>query len=256
MASRRMFALSIVDSDLFLDMPLSTQALYFQLGMRADDDGFINNPKRIVRTVNATNDDLNLLIEKGYVLCLNNGIIVITHWKMHNYIQTDRYRKTVYEKELKQLQLTNKIYCKKNDTECIQEVSITDTQDRLGKNRLGKDNNIHSRTELDSATFDKVKIVVNYLNQVTGSSYKTSTNKTKSLINARLKEGFTVDDFKKVIDIKSYQWLNNKDMCKFLRPETLFGTKFEGYLNEKITSNDNLNFKKENFCQYTGGTTL
>lgn len=143
MADRRMFAKTIIDSDDFLDMPMSAQALYFHLSMRADDDGFINNPKKIQRAVGASVDDLKLLIAKQYILTFDSGVIVIRHWKIHNYIQKDRYKPTIYEEEKAQLEMKsdrNKEYIFKNslDTECIQTVSDTDTQVRLGKVRLGK----------------------------------------------------------------------------------------------------------------------
>ena len=99
MAERRMFAKTIIDSDSFLDMPMSTQALYFHLSMRADDEGFVNNPKKIQRVVGATEDDLKLLIAKNFILTFESGVIVIKHWKIHNYIRADRLVKTKYEEE-------------------------------------------------------------------------------------------------------------------------------------------------------------
>ena len=99
MAERRMFAKTIIDSDAFIDMPLSTQALYFHLSMRADDEGFINNPKKIQRMVGATEDDLKLLIAKNFIITFESGVIVIKHWKIHNYIRADRLVKTAYEEE-------------------------------------------------------------------------------------------------------------------------------------------------------------
>ena len=105
MASKRMFNLSIVDSDAFLDLPLSTQALYFHLNMRADDDGFISNPKKISRTIGASEDDLKLLILKRFVLVFEDGVIVIKHWRMHNTIKKDRYKRTNYIDDLKQLSI-------------------------------------------------------------------------------------------------------------------------------------------------------
>lgn len=94
-----MFAKTIIDSDAFIDMPLSTQALYFHLSMRADDEGFINNPKKIQRMVGATEDDLKLLIAKNFIITFESGVIVIKHWKIHNYIRADRLTKTAYEEE-------------------------------------------------------------------------------------------------------------------------------------------------------------
>lgn len=103
MSERRMFAKTIIDSDAFLDMPLSTQALYFHLSMRADDDGFVNNPKRIQRTVGASDDDCKLLVMKRFILTFPSGVIAIKHWRIHNYIQKDRYKETVYTKEKSKL---------------------------------------------------------------------------------------------------------------------------------------------------------
>ena len=139
MAERRMFAKTIIDSDAFLDMPMSTQALYFHLSMRADDDGFINNPKRIQKMIGASDDDLKLLMAKAFIIVFESGVVVIKHWKIHNYIQSDRYKPTVYAEEKSLLNVKkNKAYTL-NSNECIQNVYITDTQDRLGKDRLGKD---------------------------------------------------------------------------------------------------------------------
>lgn len=126
MANKRMFNIKIVDSDAFLDMPLSTQALYFHLNMRADDDGFVGNPKRIKNLVGASDDDLKLLIAKRFLLTFEDGVIVIKHWRLHNTIQKDRYTKTVYTDELKQLGIKeNKSYTFGNnlETKCIQNVS-------------------------------------------------------------------------------------------------------------------------------------
>ena len=149
MAERRMFAKTIIDSDQFLDMPLSTQALYFHLAMRADDDGFVNNPKRIQRSIGASDDDCKLLIMKRFILTFDTGVIVIKHWRMHNYIQKDRYKPTVYQQEMEQLTVKENgsyteaplpLECTENETseDCIQNVSKMETQVRLGKVRLDK----------------------------------------------------------------------------------------------------------------------
>ena len=104
MAERRMFAKTIIDSDAFTDMPLSTQALYFHLSMRADDDGFINNPKKIQRMIGASDDDLKVLVMKRFIIPFESGIVVIKHWKIHNYIRNDRYKETVYLREKEMLE--------------------------------------------------------------------------------------------------------------------------------------------------------
>ena len=134
MAERRMFAKTIVTSDAFLDMPLSARCLYFTLGMLADDDGFVNNPKSIMRQVGASQDDLNLLLVKRFILAFDSGVIVIKHWRIHNYIQKDRYKESKYIEEKASLMIDEKgAY-----TECIQDVYKVDTQVRLGKDSLGK----------------------------------------------------------------------------------------------------------------------
>lgn len=138
MAERRMFAKTIIDSDAFLDMPLSTQALYFHLSMRADDEGFLNNPKKIMRMIGASEDDLKVLLAKRFILSFDTGVIVIKHWRIHNYIAKDRFKETVYQEERSQLEVKdNGAYTL--DTSCIQDVYKSVTQVRLGKDRLGED---------------------------------------------------------------------------------------------------------------------
>lgn len=133
-----MFAKTIIDSDEFLDMPLSAQALYFHLSMRADDDGFVNSPKRIQRMIGASEDDMKLLLAKSFILLFDTGIIVIKHWRINNYIQNDRYKPTMYTDERSMLTLKdNNEYLLEG--ECIQNGYITDTQYRLGKDSKGKD---------------------------------------------------------------------------------------------------------------------
>lgn len=111
MAKKRMFSIYVIDTDAFLDMPLSAQALYFHLNMRADDDGFIGNPKRVMRLIGAADDDLKLLIAKRFVIQFEDGVIVIKHWRMHNTIRFDRHTPTVYTDELARLSVKeNKAY--------------------------------------------------------------------------------------------------------------------------------------------------
>lgn len=141
MAQKRMFTMKIVDSDAFLDMPLSTQCLYFHLNMRADDDGFIGNPKRIQRIIGASEDDFKLLVAKHFILIFENGVIVIKHWKMHNYIQSDRYVPTQYQEEKSLLyEKKNKSYTldsekgadfideKEEESKCIQNDNNMETE--------------------------------------------------------------------------------------------------------------------------------
>lgn len=157
MAERRMFAKSIIDSDMFLEMPLSTQALYFHLAMRADDEGFINNPSKIQRIISATKNDLDILVAKRFLLVFKSGVIVIKHWKIHNYIAKDRFKSTLYIEERNQLEIkSNNAYTMTKTepefliesplyTTCIQDVDNLETQVRLGKDRLGKVSNTIGR---------------------------------------------------------------------------------------------------------------
>lgn len=121
MAQKRMFSLSVVDTDQFLDMPLSSRLLYYELGMRADDDGFVDNYKKILLFTGLKDDDLKVLIAKQYVLPFDSGVIVIRHWRMNNYLQKDRYKTTQYQEEFKKLNVdNNNVYTL--DTGCIHSI--------------------------------------------------------------------------------------------------------------------------------------
>lgn len=144
MAERRMFTMKIVDSDAFLDMPLSAQALYFHLNMRADDDGFVNNPKKIQRMVGANDDDLKMLIAKRFILAFDSGIVVIKHWRMHNLLRKDRYHPTQYQDELKLLCLKNNLAYTEQKNSLATTWQPADnqvaTETRLGQDSIGKSN--------------------------------------------------------------------------------------------------------------------
>lgn len=137
-----MFAKTIVTSDAFLDMPATARSLYMLLCVMADDDGFVNAPRSIMRMSGATEDDMKLLIAKRFVLTFESGVIVIKHWKIHNLIQKDRYKETKYLDEKAMLALDeNNAYTEADSTvypECIQPVSIPEPQVRLVKDSLGK----------------------------------------------------------------------------------------------------------------------
>lgn len=142
MAQRRMFSLEVCDTDAFLELPASSQSLYFHLGLRADDDGFVSSPRKITAMVNCSTDDLKLLIAKRFVIPFQSGVCVIRDWKVNNYIQRDRYHETRYLSEKSMLTIgEDQSYSL--DTERIQDVSILDTEVRLGKSKgrleLGKE---------------------------------------------------------------------------------------------------------------------
>lgn len=188
MAKRRMFSLDIVNSDDFLDMGVGSRELYFQLGMNADDDGFIT-PKRVMRMVGATDDDLRVLVAKRFILPFENGVIVIKHWRTNNYIQSDRYQET------RHVELKQKLYLNENkdytdratkvpllNPKRIQNVYKKDTQVRLGKVRLGKNKVSNDTVEMQS-------IYDHFILQFgkDSSKYKL-TEKRKLKLKARLKD--------------------------------------------------------------------
>ncbi|KAK9680678.1 Conserved phage C-terminus [Popillia japonica] len=341
MAERRMFSKTIIDSDAFLDMPLSTQSLYFHLSMRGDDEGFINNPRKIQKMIGASEDDLKLLIAKGFIIPFESGVVVIKHWKIHNYIRGDRKKATTYSDEKKLLEekengaytlkteglqeikepeetaLTKRqsafkkselaysfmykirnafigcecpicgavmqrdiedgiatnnripsiqhnvpiskggkhelgnisIICKQCNIElqdtvtgglnadevaekwleicekdqcqslgghmsvtCPADVSIGKV--RLGKVSIGKKEHI---VEQSPTVYPYIDVIA-YLNQAAGKRFKHASDKTKGFIKARINEGFTLDDFKRVIDTKVAEWGNNPDMKKKGKP--------------------------------------
>lgn len=181
MAERRMFAKTIIDSDAFLEMPLSTQALYFHLSMRADDDGFINNPKKIQRMVGASEDEMKVLITKKFIIPFESGIVVIKHWKIHNYIRNDRYKETVYIKEKSMLSIKDNGVYTQMDTIGIpndnQVVDKWDTQVSIGKDSIGKDSIVDKIDKIDKIDISG-KPPVTFLKEM-------PSNFTRELIEAK-----------------------------------------------------------------------
>lgn len=230
MAQKRMFSKDVISNDNFIEMPDSSQNLYFHLSMNADDDGFVSNYKSVMRMLGKKEDDLKVLLGKQFILPFENGVLVIRHWRLNNYIQKDRYKETIYKNEKAQLTIdNNNVY--NLDTKCIHSIDKI----RLDKNSIDKDS-IDIDAELEYKENDKRNYteIIDYLNLKTNSSYKSTTPKTRELIKARYNEGFTLDDFKQVIDNKVNSWGNDEKMVAYLRPETLFSNKFESYLNEKV----------------------
>lgn len=228
MAERRMFAKTIIDSDAFLDMPLSTQSLYFHLSMRADDDGFINNPKKIQRMVGCGDDDLKLLMVKRFILVFNSGVIVIKHWKIHNYIRNDRYKPTLYQEEKAELAEKNsKAYTFKTEViESEKHLGIPDdnrmgyqmdTQVRLGKDRLVKDkkkNSVEPSSTMPEL-FEKV-----------WKTYPKKTNKKKAREQflKKFKTEEDLESFKKgykdyLAYIKLNDWYHPQELFRWIRDD-------------------------------------
>ena len=142
MAERRMFAKTIIDSDAFLDMSVTARLLYYDLSMRADDDGFVNSPKKIMRMVGASEDDLRMLAMRKFIIPFDNGVVVIKHWRIHNYIRKDRYNETTYSEQKELLEFDEngayRLIEKQRSTDGIPMVDQRLTQVRLGKDRLDK----------------------------------------------------------------------------------------------------------------------
>lgn len=240
-----MMSKKIIDTDNFLDMPQSTQCLYFHLLLRADDDGFIQSPKSIMRITGCKDDDLKLLVAKGFVIGFETGVIVIRHWRIHNYVQSDRYSKSELP-EAKQVELKNKVYEVVEppmnpdntymDTKCIQNGYKMDTQIRIDKIRE-EENRIETICHVSHDDVDKSHFeIIEYLNLKTGSKFKPTTKPYVQAIRSRLKEGYTVDDFKTVINKKCREWQGTK-LEKYLTPKTLFApSHFDTYLNSNETA--------------------
>ena len=187
MAERRMFAKTIIDSDMFIDMPISARLLYYDLAMRADDDGFVNSPKKIMKFVGASVDDMNVLIARQFIIPFESGVVVIKHWRIHNYIRKDTYKETPYKDEKALLYLDeNNGYRLENEcpsTNRQRTVNESSTQDRLGKDRLGKDrvrDRDRERQELESAHAPEnlpLEIAENKNNKNNENDFNNSDNK-------------------------------------------------------------------------------
>ena len=163
MAERRMISKRITDTDAFLEMPLSSQCLYFHLIQNADDDGFVGSPNTIARKIGSNKNDLDLLIIKRFIIPFDSGVIVIKHWKIHNYIQNDRYTPTTYVDEKKQLIIKeNKSYTVENESSGYS----LDTQYSIDKDSIDKDsiNTICAVPEADTTQKDEIfiKIILNF----------------------------------------------------------------------------------------------
>lgn len=225
MAQRRMLSKQITETDMFMDMPLSAQALYLHLIMNADDDGFIGNAKTILRMVGGSNDDLKLLIAKQFIIAFDDGITVIRDWRIHNYIQKDRYHKTIYGNHLSELNTdSNGSYSKEEP--CIQDVSKMDTQVRLGKVRLGKDNKKNSRKsptyDTDNQNYKCALYLKEKIEVVYPDMYQSKTPNLQSWANdIRLlheQDKHTYKEIKAVID-----WVNQDNfwVSNILSPKKL-----------------------------------
>ena len=219
MAERRMFAKTIIDSDAFLDMPLTTQALYFHLSMRADDEGFLNNPKKIMRMIGASEDEFRLLVAKCFIIPFESGVCVIKHWRIHNYLRSDRFKPTVYAEERAQLDIKeNNAYTRKQFVDTvgipvgIPESGEWETQDRIVKANLVEDNLGEGKGESEgekaeadkpptaprpAIPYERIKDMYNELCPSLHRCTKLSEARKKA-IKARISSGYTLEDFERL----------------------------------------------------------
>ena len=203
MANRRMFSKDVVDTDKFLEMPPSTQALYFHLGMRADDDGFVSSPKKITQFVNCGNDDLKLLLAKGYLIPFESGVVVISDWNVNNWIRADRKHATRFEQEKSLLSISNDIYildANQVPTKCQpsanQMPTKCHTEDSIGKDSIGKDSIGKDR---DRAEYQQIADMYNNTCVSFPRLYKLSESRKKA-IKARL-QTYSVEDFQRMFEM-------------------------------------------------------
>ena len=218
MASKRMFNLNVIDTDAFLEMPLSTQALYFHLNMRADDDGFVGSPKIICRTVGASEDDLKLLIAKRFILSFADGVIVIKHWRMHNNLSRNRYKETNYTEDKAMLRLkSNNAYtldCSGSDIDdsrliesSSRQIDAQKTQHRRNidaqktqPDKIREDKNRIDKIREDKNRIDKGSIscqqIADLYNDTCVSFPRVTTlsDARKKAIKARL-NNYSIEDF-------------------------------------------------------------
>lgn len=246
LAQRRMFSKEITTSDLFVEMPSSSRLLYFDLGMEADDEGFIGNARMLSRAYGASSDDLKLLATKGFIIMFPNGVTVVKDWNLNNKLRKDRIKPTIYtnEKELLTLdtkgsyQLDNQMatICQPNDNQMS-------AQYRLGKDRIGKDriDNMSDKSDVPIPYSE----IIDYLNEKANRNFRT-VEANKKLIKARWNDGYKLEDFKTVIDNMVANWsgkeFNGTPAENYLQPKTLFSNKFDSYLNQIPIKRTNDNF--------------
>ena len=190
MAQRRMFSKEITTSDLFVEMPSSSRLLYFDLGMEADDEGFIGNARMLSRAYGASSDDLKLLATKGFIIMFQNGVTVVKDWNLNNKLRKDRIKPTIYteEKSMLTVDITGSYQlCNQMPTICQPDVNQMSAQDRLGKDRLGKDSIDNMSVKTDEVI--PYSEIIEYLNGKTGRSFR-NVDANKKLIKSRWNDGY------------------------------------------------------------------
>lgn len=250
MAEKRMFTQKIIDSDAFLDMPLSSQALYFHLNMRADDDGFVNNPKRIQRTIGACDDDLKLLLVKRFIIGFDNGVIVIKHWRMHNTLRKDRYNPTQYKDEFAKLEIKdNNAYTEKctatNWQPTGNQLATEYSKDEYSIVETSRDEG-SAETQMVKTSKINFQEIADLYNSICVSYPRLNklSEARKKAINARLKT-YTIEDFQtlfKKAEASSFlKGANNRNWSAtfdWLIKDTNFAKVLDGNYDEHTTVYD------------------
>ena len=240
MANKRMFSLDVVDTDMFLEMPASTQALYFHLSMRADDDGVVSSPKKIVKIVGCAMDDLRLLVTKGYVIPFDNGVVVVTHWNINNnQIRSDRYKASRYQDVIELLEKNGGVY--QMSAKCLPNVyqmsDILEPQNRLDKNSIDKSiNNICASVPDDTAKANRKK-EANELFEQLWKAYPSKKGKAQISDTAKarlLKIGY--DEMMRAIDRYTYDLEKDSDWRKPQNGSTFFNSGYVDYLDANYKS--------------------
>ncbi len=199
MANRRMFSLKVVDTDIFLDMSASAQNLYFHLGMRADDDGFISSPKKIMVMCNASEDDMKVLLAKNFVIKMaTNGVSVVTHWHTNNLIRPDRYQATEYKEEKARLEIVNGKYSA--NLLGIPNGNHLATQDRLGKVSIGKDRLGKDKNTNTSEQSSQVNKMIEFFKDINPSYQRLFPNKTQRAACERMLKKSSLEKLGKIIE--------------------------------------------------------
>ena len=232
MAERRMVSKTIMQTQKFLRLPLETQALYVHLVINSDDDGIVE-AFPVVRMIGASEDSLGLLVIKQFIKPLNQDMVYfITDFNEQNKIRPDRHKPSIHRNlAIQQLGLEvdgsrlvepGKVVLELTEEGQASDGQVTDKcPHSIGEGSIGEGS-------IDNIPY---KEIIDYLNSKTGKKYRDNVQKNKSLIKARWSEGYRLEDFKQVIDNMVTDWSGTK-YAKYLRPETLFGTKFDGYLNQ------------------------
>lgn len=265
MAERRMFSKSVTFSARFLRMPPTARLLYYDLGMQADDDGIVE-AFTVMRTTGAADDDLRVLVTKGFIEILDQEDLIsyITAWKQNNHIRIDRKRNSIYKHLLTGVLNDGQLADKRLTDVRQNDGQLADTcltQDSIGEFRPDEVSLLEDKTDktkrdyfstgednenfaLSSTERQNVVSIMCYLNSHASTDFKTNIIETQKLIVNHLRKGHTVKHFEKVIDEKCSQWLGNSKMEMYLRPQTLFGDKFEAYLDEAEARTKNTGFYK------------